>query len=150
MQEALLGAVQLHADGLTGAATAVVEQVKESIVKMQGSLGATVETAAAKSADVERALQQQADGLTGAATTAIERFKAAVGGPIALLRHNDRVTIDATRRRIDVELSAAELRRRARALRPRKPYAVSGVLAKYARVVSSASRGAVTDGDGTG
>ena len=76
--------------------------------------------------------------------------EAAVGGPIALLRHNDRVTIDATRRRIDVDLSAAELRRRARALKPRKPYAVRGVLAKYARVVSSASWGAVTDGGGTG
>jgi len=75
--------------------------------------------------------------------------EAAVGGPIALLRHGDRVTIDATARRIDVELTAAELRRRARELKPRKPYAVSGVLAKYARVVSSASSGAVTDGGGT-
>jgi dihydroxy-acid dehydratase len=76
--------------------------------------------------------------------------EAAVGGPIALLRHGDRVTIDATRRRIDVELSAAELRRRSRALKPRKPYAAHGVLAKYARVVSSASLGAVTDLNGTG
>ena len=76
--------------------------------------------------------------------------EAAVGGPIALLRNGDKVTIDATRRRIDVDLSTAELRRRSRALKPRKPYAVSGVLAKYARVVSSASLGAVTDLDGTG
>jgi dihydroxy-acid dehydratase len=76
--------------------------------------------------------------------------EAAVGGPIALLRNGDRVTIDANRRRIDVELSVAELRRRSRALRPRKPYAVNGVLAKYARVVSSASLGAVTDLNGTG
>jgi dihydroxy-acid dehydratase len=76
--------------------------------------------------------------------------EAAVGGPIALLRNGDRVTIDASRRRIDVELSVAELRRRARALKPRKPYAVNGVLAKYARVVSSASLGAVTDLNGTG
>jgi dihydroxy-acid dehydratase len=73
--------------------------------------------------------------------------EAAVGGPLALLRHGDRVTIDATRRRIDVELSAAELRRRSRAFKPRKPYAVHGVLAKYARAVSSASLGAVTDLD---
>jgi dihydroxy-acid dehydratase len=76
--------------------------------------------------------------------------EAAVGGPIALLRDGDRVSIDATRRRIDVELSAAELRRRSRALRPRKPYAAHGVLAKYARAVSSASLGAVTDLAGTG
>jgi dihydroxy-acid dehydratase len=76
--------------------------------------------------------------------------EAAVGGPIALLRNGDKVSINATRRRIDVELSAAELRRRSRALKPRRPYAVHGVLAKYARVVSSASLGAVTDLNGSG
>ncbi len=71
--------------------------------------------------------------------------EAAVGGPIALLRNGDRLTIDARRRRIDVELSAAELKRRRAAWKPRRPYATRGVLAKYARVVSSASQGAVTD-----
>src|SRR5260221_1439792 len=71
--------------------------------------------------------------------------EAAVGGPIALLRNGDRITIDAARRRIEVELTVSELRRRARASRPRKPYARQGVLAKYARVVSSASLGAITD-----
>ena len=71
--------------------------------------------------------------------------EAAVGGPIGLLRNGDRISIDAVRRRIEVELPASELRRRARARRPRKPYATRGVLAKYARVVSSASLGAVTD-----
>jgi dihydroxy-acid dehydratase len=71
--------------------------------------------------------------------------EAAVAGPIALLRNGDKVTIDARRRRIDVELPAAELKRRARAWRPRKPYATRGILAKYAAAVSSASLGAVTD-----
>ena len=71
--------------------------------------------------------------------------EAAVGGPIGLLRNGDRISIDAVQRRIEVELPASELRRRARARRPRKPYATRGVLAKYARVVSSASLGAVTD-----
>jgi dihydroxy-acid dehydratase len=73
--------------------------------------------------------------------------EASVGGPIALLRNGDRVTIDAVRRVIEVSLPAIELKRRGRALKPRKPYATSGVLAKYARVVSSASLGAVTDCD---
>jgi dihydroxy-acid dehydratase len=73
--------------------------------------------------------------------------EAAVGGPLALVRNGDQVTIDASRRRIDVQVSASELRRRGRALRARKPYAAHGVLAKYARVVSSASLGAVTDLD---
>ena len=74
--------------------------------------------------------------------------EAASGGPIALLRNGDRITIDAGRRRMDVDLSAAELARRRKAWRPRKPYATRGVLAKYARSVSSASLGAVTDGEG--
>jgi dihydroxy-acid dehydratase len=71
--------------------------------------------------------------------------EAAVGGAIGLLRDGDRLTIDAQLRRIDVQLSAAELKRRRRAWKPRRPYATNGVLAKYARVVSSASQGAVTD-----
>ncbi len=71
--------------------------------------------------------------------------EAAVGGPIALLRNGDRITIDARRRTLEVDLPAAELKRRRRAWRAPKPYATAGVLAKYARVVSSASQGAVTD-----
>jgi dihydroxy-acid dehydratase len=71
--------------------------------------------------------------------------EAAIGGPIALLRSGDRITIDAVARRIDADVSKAEWARRRRAWRPRKPYASAGVLAKYARVVSSASEGAITD-----
>ena len=71
--------------------------------------------------------------------------EAAAGGPLALLRHGDKIVIDAVTRRIEVAVSAAELKRRRRALKPRRAYATSGVLAKYARVVSSASLGAVTD-----
>ena len=70
---------------------------------------------------------------------------AAVGGPLGLLRTGDRITIDAARRRIEADLTAAELRQRRKTWRAPKPYATSGVLAKYARVVSSASAGAVTD-----
>ena len=70
--------------------------------------------------------------------------EAAVGGPIGLLRNGDRITIDAVRREISVALSAAELRRRRAAWKPRKPYAEVGALAKYASLVSSASTGAVT------
>jgi dihydroxy-acid dehydratase len=71
--------------------------------------------------------------------------EAAVGGPLAVLRNGDRLTIDAQQQRIDVAVSAAELKARRRAWKPRRPYATHGVLAKYARVVSSASEGAVTD-----
>ncbi|HVY79944.1 MAG TPA: dihydroxy-acid dehydratase [Steroidobacteraceae bacterium] len=70
--------------------------------------------------------------------------EAAVGGPLALLRNGDALTIDAEKRTIDVALTATELRRRRAAWKPRKPYATRGVLAKYASLVSSASVGAVT------
>ncbi|MBC7984081.1 MAG: dihydroxy-acid dehydratase, partial [Candidatus Obscuribacterales bacterium] len=74
--------------------------------------------------------------------------EAAVGGPIALIKDGDKITIDAVSREITVDVSAAVLdSRRARWKAP-EPYATRGVLAKYARVVSSASTGAVTDGDG--
>ena len=70
--------------------------------------------------------------------------EAAVGGPIGLLRNGDVVTIDAVKRTIHAELSAAELKRRRAAWKPRKPYTTEGVLAKYAFLVGSASLGAVT------
>ena len=72
--------------------------------------------------------------------------EAAVGGPIALLRNGDRLTIDAEKRRIDVDLGAAELKRRSKTWKPPRPFTTRGVLAKYARVVSSASLGAITGG----
>jgi dihydroxy-acid dehydratase len=70
--------------------------------------------------------------------------EAAEGGPIAALRNGDVVTIDVRKRRLDVALSPAELRRRLKAVRPPKTRYRTGALAKYARLVSSASEGAVT------
>ena len=70
--------------------------------------------------------------------------EAALGGPIGLLRDGDLITIDAVKRCIGVNLTKAELARRKKAWRTPKAYAQRGVLAKYARTVSSASRGAVT------
>jgi dihydroxy-acid dehydratase len=70
--------------------------------------------------------------------------EAAAGGPLGLLRNGDTLTIDAEKRVIHAEVSTVELRRRRAAWKPRKPYATTGVLAKYARLVSSASVGAVT------
>lgn len=71
--------------------------------------------------------------------------EAAVGGPIGLLREGDTVTIDADRNLLQVELSDDELERRRAGWREPQPRYLSGVLAKYARQVSSASTGAVTD-----
>jgi dihydroxy-acid dehydratase len=72
--------------------------------------------------------------------------EAAIGGPIGLLYEGDRVSIDATKRTLEVDVTAAQLKRRRAAWKPHKPYATAGVLAKYARLVGSASCGAVTDG----
>ncbi|MFN2461736.1 MAG: dihydroxy-acid dehydratase [Candidatus Velthaea sp.] len=70
--------------------------------------------------------------------------EAAAGGPIAALRDGDRITIDVDARRIDVDLEPAEFAARMRAWTPPPPNYESGVFAKYAALVSSASEGAVT------
>jgi dihydroxy-acid dehydratase len=71
--------------------------------------------------------------------------EAAVGGPLAVVEDGDPITIDAVKRRIDLGISEAELERRLAAWTPPAPAASKGLLAKYARLVSSASTGAVTD-----
>jgi len=71
--------------------------------------------------------------------------EAAVGGPIALVQEGDAITIDAERRRLDLDVPEAELARRRANWKPRAPAYTSGVLAKYAKLVSSSSLGAVTD-----
>lgn len=70
--------------------------------------------------------------------------EAAMGGPIALVKNGDRITIDAERRRIDIGVDGEEMsRRRSNWQRP-KSAVTSGALAKYRASVSSASLGAVT------
>ena len=70
--------------------------------------------------------------------------EAADGGPIAALKNGDTIVLDVDKRRLDVEVSAPELKRRLKAVKsPRVRYS-TGVMAKYARLVSSASEGAVT------
>jgi dihydroxy-acid dehydratase len=71
--------------------------------------------------------------------------EAAVGGALALVENGDEITIDAQSREITLHVSAAALKRRRNAWKPPKPFARRGALAKYAKVVSSASLGAVTD-----
>ena len=73
--------------------------------------------------------------------------EAAVGGPIGLLQDGDTITIDAEANALAVDLDESELSRRRASWQMEKETPSRGVLAKYARSVSSASRGAVTDGD---
>lgn len=71
--------------------------------------------------------------------------EAALGGPIGALQNNDVIRFDITKRRIDVKLTPAEIKRRLKKIKkhPEHPFC-TGVMAKYARQVSSASKGAVT------
>jgi dihydroxy-acid dehydratase len=73
--------------------------------------------------------------------------EAYVGGPIALLKHGDPITIDAEKRELTLEVPSAELKKRRKAWKKPAPRYTRGVLAKYASAVTSASLGAVTDMD---
>ena len=67
------------------------------------------------------------------------------GGPIGLIEDGDEITIDAEKREINLSITDAEFTRRAGVWSAPEPYTDRGTLAKYARLVSSASEGAVTD-----
>ncbi|HKJ95766.1 MAG TPA: dihydroxy-acid dehydratase, partial [Gammaproteobacteria bacterium] len=73
--------------------------------------------------------------------------EAALGGAIGLVEEGDSITIDADRNLLQLEIDDAELERRRRAWTARPPRYRRGVLAKYAKLVSSACFGAVTDKD---
>jgi dihydroxy-acid dehydratase len=67
------------------------------------------------------------------------------GGPIALVKEGDSITIDAHKRLIQLNVTARELAQRRKKWRQPKPRYTRGVLAKYVKLVSTASKGAVTD-----
>jgi dihydroxy-acid dehydratase len=71
--------------------------------------------------------------------------EAAVGGLLALVHDGDRITIDADRRVLELHVAEPELSARRTGWSPPAPRYTTGVLAKYAKLVSSASMGAVTD-----
>jgi dihydroxy-acid dehydratase len=70
--------------------------------------------------------------------------EAAVGGPIALVRDGDVVVLDVESRDLSAKVSQSEMARRREAWKPPQPNYDSGVMAKYAKLVTSAARGAVT------
>jgi len=70
--------------------------------------------------------------------------EAALGGPIAAVKEGDIIDFDVNRRRLNVDISPTEMKRRLKKWREPKPRYASGVFAKYAALVSSASEGAVT------
>ena len=70
--------------------------------------------------------------------------EAMVGGPIAIVKDGDEIEIDAVSGKLNLDVSAAEIKRRMKKWRPIKPHYKTGVFAKYASLVASAAEGAVT------
>ena len=73
--------------------------------------------------------------------------EAAVGGAIGLIKNGDIITIDAVKNQLTLDIPAKEMAARRKAWKPKKAKETRGVLAKYAKLVSTASFGAVTDKD---
>ena len=71
--------------------------------------------------------------------------EAAVGGPLAIVEEGDKITIDSDQKTLNLDLSKRERTERLKKWVPPTPKVKRGLLAKYARLVSSASLGAVTD-----
>ena len=71
--------------------------------------------------------------------------EAYAGGPLGIVKNGDPITIDAENSELNIGITAKELKARLKAWKPIKPRYTSGVLAKYAHLVNSASEGAVTD-----
>jgi len=69
--------------------------------------------------------------------------EAASGGPIAIIKDGDLISIDIPKRKIELKLSKAEIEKRMSMWRPRKPKIQTGYLARYAKMVESAARGAI-------
>jgi dihydroxy-acid dehydratase len=69
------------------------------------------------------------------------------GGLLGIVKNGDTITIDAVKHQINLNVSAAEIKKRQKAWKQPKPRYTRGVLAKYAKLVTSASKGAVTDKD---
>jgi len=71
--------------------------------------------------------------------------EAAVGGPVAVVRDGDIITIDAETNSINMNVSDEDIKKRLAEWKPPKPTITRGVLAKYAHLVGDASHGAMTD-----
>jgi dihydroxy-acid dehydratase len=71
--------------------------------------------------------------------------EAATGGPIGIIKNGDPIVIDAVKNELTLALPAKEIAARLKARKPKKPKETRGTLAKYAKLVTSASEGAVTD-----
>jgi dihydroxy-acid dehydratase len=110
--------------------------------EMLGVTGAIV--GAGLSDDVALVTDGRFSGATHGFMIAHVAPEAANGGPIAAVREGDPITVDANRGVIDIEIPADELKRRLAEWKAPAPHYTTGVMAKYCKLVASASEGAVT------
>jgi dihydroxy-acid dehydratase len=106
-------------------------------------------TGAIKGAGLGKSVLLLTDGRFSGGTTGLcvghVAPEAVDGGPIALVRDGDRIKIDIIARTLDLLVDPAELAERAKSFKPLPIRYTRGVLAKYAKLVGSASKGAVCD-----
>ena len=106
-------------------------------------------TGAIKGAGLGKEVMLITDGRFSGGTTGLcvghVAPEAADGGPIGLVANGDRIRIDLATRTLDLLVEPAELERRRAAWQPLPPRYTRGVLAKYVKLVGSASKGAVCD-----
>jgi dihydroxy-acid dehydratase len=106
-------------------------------------------TGAIKGAGLGKVVLLLTDGRFSGGTTGLcvghVAPEAVDGGPIAFVRDGDTITLDVAAATLDVDVSADELARRAEGFTPPEPKYPRGVLAKYRKLVGSASKGAVCD-----
>jgi dihydroxy-acid dehydratase len=106
-------------------------------------------TAAIKGAGLGKDVLLITDGRFSGGTTGLcighVAPEAVDGGPIALVRDGDTITVDMASRTVNLEVDEAELAARRAVFTPLPPRYTRGVLAKYVKLVGSASKGAVCD-----
>ena len=142
-----------EADAMTAVADGTVGPGDVVVIRYEGPKGGPgmremlAVTAAIKGAGLGKHVLLLTDGRFSGATTGLcvghVAPEAVDGGPIAFVRDGDRVVLDVAGRTLDLDVDAAELARRREGWSPRQPELRTGVLGKYAKLVGSASRGAV-------
>ncbi|MFP4634566.1 MAG: dihydroxy-acid dehydratase [Nitriliruptoraceae bacterium] len=143
-----------EADAMQAVLTGGIVDGDVIVIRYEGPIGGPgmremlAVTSAVKGAGLGASVALLTDGRFSGATHGFSighvAPEAAVGGPIGLVADGDRIRIDVPDRRMDVLVDEAELARRRESWQPRAPRYERGVLAKYARTVSSAADGAVT------
>jgi dihydroxy-acid dehydratase len=144
-----------EADAMEAVVSGHIEKGDFIVIRHEGPAGGPgmremlAVTAAVKGAGLGTDVALLTDGRFSGATSGFcvghVAPEAARGGPIGLVEEGDRILLDVTNRRLDLLVDDSTLEKRRAAWKGREPRYTSGVLAKYAKLVSTASRGAICE-----